>query len=141
MIRFIPIFALLLCSCSAEWHLTRAILKDPTIIETDTIHDTIITQGQFATDSVRLPQLKPCSMNVTIPVDTNGVRGQIYVRGEWIRYEVECPGDTLYRTVPVEKVVYRTKGDSIWANLERIIYALAVLVGLLLLMRYLPDRK
>jgi hypothetical protein len=141
MIRFIIIFALFLCSCSAEWHLTRAILKDPTIIETDTIHDTIITQGQSASDSVRLPRLKPCSLNVNIPIDTNGVKGQIYVRGEWIRYEVECPGDTLYRTVPVEKVIYRTKEEPFWANLERIMYALAVLVGLLLLARYLPDRK
>jgi hypothetical protein len=141
MIRLITIFALFLCSCSAEWHLTRAILKDPTIIETDTIHDTIITQGQSASDSVRLPKLRPCSLNVTIPIDTNGVKGQIYVQNEWIRYEVECPADTLYRTVPVEKVIYRTKEEPFWANLERIIYALAVLAGLLLLMRYLPDRK
>jgi len=141
MIRLITIFALFLCSCSAEWHLTRAILKDPTIIETDTIRDTIITEGRSATDSVRLPKLKPCSLNVTIPIDTNGVRGQIYVQGEWIRYEVECPGDTLYRTVPVKKVIYRTKEEPFWANLERIIYALAVLVGLLLLARYLPEQK
>lgn len=136
MIRLITIFALLLCSCSAEWHLTRAILKDPTIIETDTIHDTVITQGQSAFDSVRLPKLKPCSLNVTIPIDTNGVKGQIYVRGEWIRYEVECPSDTLYRTVPVEKVVYRTKESTDWKGGLWLILAIVVVV---LLIRILPN--
>ena len=142
MIRLITIFALLLCSCSAEWHLTRAILKDPTIIQSDTIRDTIITPERTASDSIVLPLLKPCALNLTIPIDQNGVRGQIFIRDTVVSYRVVCESDTIYRTNTVEKVVYKEREEkSFWGNLERIIYALAVLAGLLLLMRYLPDRK
>lgn len=96
---------ILLCGCSADWHLRKAISKKPSILtegiivteERDTIavtteklvHDTIF---DFTTDKVVIEKGKG---RATIDVDT--VRKTIYV-------EIECDADTIY----VEKIVRKT---------------------------------
>jgi len=135
------LFALTLSSCSAEWHLTRAILKDPTIIQNDTIRDTIITPERIASDSVVLPKLKPCALNLTIPINQNGVRGQIYIRDTVVSYRVVCESDTIYRTNTTQKIIYRDSEEkSFWSNLERIIYGLVALLAVLLVLRFIPKK-
>lgn len=128
---------LLFTSCSADWHLRRAILKDPTIIEQDTIHDTIITQGRVVQDSLILPKLRPCSVYVDLPIDQNGVIGVITIRGDEVAYYVECPSDTIYRTIPIEKIVYRTKEQTDWNGALWLVLAIVVVV---LLIRIIPQK-
>ena len=50
------LFVLLLTSCSAQYHLKRAIKKDPTILEKDTVTvvDTVVTAPVEIKDTVTL---------------------------------------------------------------------------------------
>lgn len=103
--RLLP-FLILLSSCSAQWHFDRAVMKDPSIIQTDTITDTVTIQipGVTASDSIRIPKLTPCEIERTIPIDQNGVTGFIVINHDVISYELKCPEiDTaLVRTVEVK---------------------------------------
>lgn len=100
----IPLF-IFLSSCSAQWHFNRAVMKDPSIIQTDTVTDTVRIQvpGVTASDSVKLPKLSPCQIEKTIQIDQNGVTGFIVIDHDVVSYELNCPDlDTsMVRTVEV----------------------------------------
>lgn len=100
----IPLF-ILLSSCSAQWHFNRAVMKDPSIIQTDTVTDTvrITIPGITASDSILIPKLTPCEIERTISIDQNGVKGFIVINHDVVSYELKCPDlDTsIVRTVEV----------------------------------------
>lgn len=99
----IPIAILaVLNSCTASWHLKRAIAKDPTIVQTQVVRmdTTIITPERIVRDTI-----------VTNAVDTielvrDRVRIQLVRRFDTIAVNVECPSDTI-------RVVQTASVDSI----------------------------
>jgi len=56
MKKWIPILILLMSSCSAQWHLGKAIQKDPTILKERviTIIDTVVTPPIVVVDTISL---------------------------------------------------------------------------------------
>lgn len=98
---------LLLSSCGAQWHLKRAIAKDPTIAQ-DTIlriDTTIITESIELRDTITLLSID------TIRIEKDGVVVHIERRFDTLLVDVECPPDTVrvFKEVPLVQYVPEKK--------------------------------
>jgi len=101
------IISLLLSGCGAQWHLKRAIAKDPTIAQ-DTvlrIDTTIITESIELRDTITLLKLD------TITIERDGVVVHIERRFDTLLVDVECPPDTVrvFKEVPLVQYVPEKK--------------------------------
>ena len=98
---------LLLSSCSAQWHLNKAVKKDPTILERDTlvVKDTVVVPPVVITDTVTT------KLHDTIVVEKDKLRVRVVKKLDTLIIEGQCDSDTIVMTieVPVEKVVYVEK--------------------------------
>ena len=98
--------SLLLSSCGAQWHLKRAIAKDPTIAQ-DTILriDTTITESIELRDTITLLSID------TIRIEKDGVVVHIERRFDTLLVDVECPPDTVrvFKEVPLVQYVPEKK--------------------------------
>ena len=89
-----------LTGCSANWHLKRAIAKDPSILTTEVIHDTITV----VTPELRVDTVHAWSVDtVTTIVDRVKIRTKVDTINRTVFVDVTCPGDTIY--VPYEKTI------------------------------------
>lgn len=77
--------------CSAQWHIKRAVLKDPSVLERREIRlDTvIITQPEIVRDTFVM--LQHDTINDTI----DGIRYQLIRQTDTFAIEIECPADTV----------------------------------------------
>lgn len=105
------IISLLLSSCGAQWHLKRAIAKDPTIAK-DTvlrIDTTIITESIELRDTITLLKLD------TITIQRDGVVVHIERRFDTLLVDVECPPDTVrvFKEVPLVQYVPEKKEKNL----------------------------
>ena len=95
---------ILLSSCGSQWHLNRAIKKNPTILEKDTVTvvDTVVTAPVTVRDTVTL------NNRDTITITKDKLKIKIVRSFDTIAIDAECASDTIVRTieVPYEKVVY-----------------------------------
>jgi len=93
-----------LMSCSAQWHLKKAVQKDPLILVKDTlvVTDTVVTPPVAITDTVTLKQ------HDTITLVKDRLKVEILKVNDTIIINAECASDTIVRTieVPYEKIVY-----------------------------------
>lgn len=98
------LLTLSLCGCSAEWHLTRAIKKNPLILKADTtsVVDTVVLPPVALTDTVIL------SKTDTVTLTKDRVKIEIVRNYDTIQVDAICDSDTIVRVVevPYEKVVY-----------------------------------
>lgn len=124
---------LLLTSCSAQWHLKRAVQKDPLILEKDTlvVTDTVVSPPVAITDTVTLRQ------HDTITVVKDRLKVQLVKVQDTIIIDAVCDSDTIITTieVPYEKIVYvqqKTLGQKI--------QSLVFYFGLVLLALYIVRR-
>jgi hypothetical protein len=112
------LISFILSSCSAQWHLSKAVKKNPAILQKDTITvvDTIVTQSVALTDTVVLRHM-----------DTIVIRSF-----DTIRVDAICESDTIVNVVevPYEKIVY-VEREKIGSKITKWLLALAVFVLLL----------
>ena len=117
------ILVLSLTSCSAQWHLKKAVRKDPTILVKDTlvVRDTVVTQPVAITDTVTLKQ------HDTITLVKDRLRVNIVKVNDTITIDAICDSDTIISIVevPYDKVVYVEK-ESLWDKIKN----LAIYMGL-----------
>lgn len=96
---------LLLQSCGAKYHLSRAIAKDPTILESVAVKmdTTIITENKALRDTLILQRID------TITLERNAVRIKIKRIHDTIQIDAECLPDTIriQKVVNVPQVVYK----------------------------------
>ena len=116
-----------LTSCSAQWHLKKAVHKDPTILEKDTlvVTDTVVSPPVAITDTVTLKQ------HDTITIVKDRLKVQLIKVNDTITINAECASDTIVQTinVPYDRVVYIEK-ESIWDKIKN----LAIYMGLAFLL-------
>ena len=113
-----------LTSCSAQWHLKKAVQKDPTILEKDTlvVTDTVVTQPVAITDTVTLRQ------HDTITLVKEKLRVQLVRVNDTITINATCDSDTIISIVevPYEKIVYVEK-ETFWDKIKTLIYLLIII--------------
>lgn len=83
--------ALLLQSCGAQWHLKRAIAKDPTIVQDTVVRmdTTVITKSVELRDTITLTEVD------TVTIQSNGVVVDIRRYYDTLLVDVECLPDTI----------------------------------------------
>jgi hypothetical protein len=123
--------ALLLQSCGAQWHLKRAIAKDPEIVKEQTVKfDTIIvTENKLIRDTITLQETD------TITIERNGVRIELKRVHDTIQIEAECLPDTIQvvKEISVPKLIYKEKKPTF--GLVKLIIILVILLVLTNLVR------
>lgn len=94
----------LLTSCSSEWHINRAIKKDPTILHptTFTIDTIVVTESHAIHDTFVSTEYD------TMVVEDSFVYTQIVRERDVIKVYTKCKGDTIRitKSVNVPQVVY-----------------------------------
>lgn len=90
-ITIVAIEALLFTSCGAEYHLRRAIAKDPTIVKpTAVLFDTIVvTKERKLTDTIVMNDVD------TITIQNDRVRVRLVRSYDTLRVEGTCLPDTI----------------------------------------------
>ena len=114
---------ILLTSCSAQWHLKKAVQKDPSVLEKDTliVMDTVVSPPVAITDTVIMKQ------HDTITLVKDRLRVRIVKVNDTITIDAICDSDTIISIVeiPYEKVVYVEK-ESLFGKIKN----LAIYIGL-----------
>jgi hypothetical protein len=117
-----------LTSCSAQWHLKKAVQKDPSVLAKDTliVNDTVVVQPVAITDTVILKQ------HDTIRLVKDRLRVEIVKVNDTITIDAICDSDTIVSIVeiPYEKVVYVEKEKPLQIMQRYALYLLLVLIGI-----------
>ena len=128
---------LLLTSCSAQWHLKKAVQKDPTIMEKDTlvVKDTVVVPAVAITDTVTLRQ------HDTIILQKDKLSVKIVKRLDTLIIEGQCASDTIVRTieVPYEKIIYVEKRTLFDKMQSLAFYFVLVMLGLYIVRRLIEK--
>jgi hypothetical protein len=117
------ILVLSLTSCSAQWHLKKAVQKDPMILKKDTlvVQDTLVVPPVVLKDTVTLKQ------HDTITITKDRLRVKIVKVNDTLIIDAKCDSDTIVRTieVPYDKIVYVEK-ESIWDKIKNLAIYMAL---------------
>jgi len=124
----------LLSSCSAQWHLKKAIKKDPTLLQTDTIAivDTVVTPPVTLTDTVTL------RTQDTLVIQKDKLKVKIVRSFDTIMVDAICESDTIVRVVEVPVPSLVMKDSDRWYNK---VYKFSFYLLLLLLSALVVYRK
>ena len=127
----------LLTSCSAQWHLKKAVQKDPMILEKDTIvvQDTLVVPPVAITDTVTIKQ------HDTITLVKERLKVQLVKVNDTITINAVCDSDTIVRTieVPYEKIVY-VEQKTLWEKIQTLVVYFGLALLALFIIRRLIDR-
>ncbi len=129
------ILVLFLTSCSAQWHLKKAVQKDPLILVKDTlvVTNTVVSPPVAITDTVIMKQ------HDTITLVKDRLRVKILKVNDTITIDAICDSDTIVTIieVPYEKIIY-VKEKTLWQKIQGLVllFALAAL-ALKLTFKYL----
>ena len=129
----IPYFSiLLLIGCSPEWHLKRAVQKDPSILQTKTmiVTDTVVTDPIVVRDTVTTSKVD------TIEIVKDKFRVKIMRNYDTLIIDGGCDSDTIIRTVTVsvpqlvsqESGFQRVQRYTFWGLVTLLLIAIAILV-------------
>jgi hypothetical protein len=121
------ILILFFSSCSASWHLQRALIKDPSLFRPrNWVIDTVLMTDSFhSVDTFTLNEVD------TFITDTGKVRLTIYRNRNFFKTDIKVKQDTIRLTKTVElppQIIYK-KGD-LGLNLKLLI--LGIVIGLFL---------
>ena len=99
---------LILSGCSAEWHLSRAIKKDPSILQPKTmiVTDTVVTEPIVVKDTVTISQVD------TVEIVKDKFRVKIMRSYDTLIIDGGCDADTIVRTLEVKVPVVEYKERS-----------------------------
>lgn len=108
----------LLTGCSANWHLKRAIAKDPSLLKSSTVvvRDTVVVPPITVTDTLFMPQMDSTAVweNDSLRIEFTKIKDesgrdrivfktQIKERFYPVEIEAECPSVIEYRSTPYPK--------------------------------------
>jgi len=124
------ILVLSLTSCSAQWHLKKAVQKDPLILVKDTlvVTNTVVSPPVAITDTVTLKQ------HDTITLVKDRLKVKIVKVNDTITIDAICDSDTIISIVevPYEKIVYVEK-ETFWDKFKNMILMISILMGCIMI--------
>jgi hypothetical protein len=108
MRRLSTAFALiiLLSGCNAQWHLKRAIHKNPAILTDGVVIERVTDTIEVVVPELRVDTLHAWSVDtVTSYVDRVRIRTKVDTIARTVYIDVVCPADTIYVPYEYEKMV------------------------------------
>lgn len=131
----VGIILLMLTSCSASYHLKRAIAKDPTIVQNQTVivDTTVVTPIRTSKGTFIIQR------DTSLTFEQNGVKTLLKVVHDTFTIEVECPPDTIriQKEILVPKVVYQEKLSNF--DLVKLIIVSLIIISLVAFVRRLIN--
>lgn len=128
MVRLITSLILigLISSCSAEWHMRKAIQKDPDIIDTRIVYkfDTLWTNSVRLRDSVSID----FKDSVVITNDTITIKLTKRANNK-LKVDAEVKPYPIYRKITQYKTIIRSDRDRLNSLFWQIIFALIIVIG------------
>ena len=128
---------LLLTSCSANWHLNRAIKKDPSLLkggDTVLVHDTVITtKERVLYDSF----FTTCYDTVTI--EDSFVYTRVIRKDNVIKVYTKCKSDTVRITTKIPFQLPPRVVNSRLADITSVLWSIAVLLLLIIIIRFVSK--
>jgi hypothetical protein len=128
----------LLQSCSAGWHLRKAISKDPNILmQRDTVVETeVVVQEKTVTEKLIVNQI-----DTVILTSPDGVQVRLERIYDTVMVDVICPPETLMVETIVElpPVVEYKESDSKNKYQEWGMIALGIIIGLMLVRKVIDK--
>jgi len=132
---FLLTMSVLLSSCGAQWHLKKAIKKDPTILKSDTVvvTDTIVTAPVSVRDTVTLQKRD------TITITKDRLKVNIVRSFDTIMVDAICESDTIVQVIEVPVPSLVMKDSDRWYNkvYKFSFYLLLLLLSFVIIRRYL----
>ena len=132
---FLLTMSVLLSSCGAQWHLKKAIKKDPSILSRDTVvvTDTIVTAPVSVRDTVTLQQRD------TITITKDRLKVNIVRSFDTIMVDAICESDTIVQVIEVPVPSLVMKDSDRWYNkvYKFSFYLLLLLLSFVIIRRYL----
>lgn len=126
-----------LMSCSAQWHLKRAVKKDPMILEKDTlvVTDTVVVPPVVTTDTVITKQQD------TIVVEKEKLKVRVIRNVDTLIIDAKCDSDTIVKQieVPFEKVVY-VEQKTFLQKIQGLVFYFALILLALAIGKRLIDK-
>jgi ADP-glucose pyrophosphorylase len=133
---WVIVVATLLSSCSAQYHLSRAVKKDAniardTIVKLDT---TIVTQEKILSDTIVV------SDTIVREIVSESVRIRVQKIHDTIRIEATCLSDTISIEKEVEVIRYiKTEKTSIFEDIRLMIFSLIAFFAVVFLLKTLSN--
>ena len=128
---------LLFTSCSANWHLNRAIKKDPSLLkggDTVLVHDTVITtKERVLYDSF----FTTCYDTVTI--EDSFVYTRVIRKDNVIKVYTKCKSDTVRITTKIPFQLPPRVINSRLADITSVLWSIAVLLLLIIIIRFVSK--
>ena len=133
MTWYTPLFVILILSgCSAEWHLSKAVKKNPQLLKPTTmiVTDTVVTEPIVVRDTVTTSKVD------TIEIVKDRFRVKIMRNYDTLIIDGGCDSDTIIRTVTVsvpqlvsqESGFQRVQRYTFWGLVTLLLIAIAILV-------------
>jgi hypothetical protein len=123
---------LLLTGCSAEWHLSKAVSKNPQLMKsmTMTVTDTVVTEPIAVRDTVTISQVD------TVEIVKDRFRVKIMRSYDTLIIDGGCDADTIVRTISVavpqlvvgETRFQRVQRYTFWGLVLLLLIAIAVAI-------------
>lgn len=128
---------LLLTSCSASWHIKRAIKKDPSLLhsrDTVLVHDTVITtKERVLYDSF----FTTCYDTVTI--EDSFVYTRVIRKDNVIKVYTKCKSDTVRITTKIPFQLPPKVVKNNMTDLETAFWAIVILLLLIIIIRFVSK--
>ena len=104
----LPLLILILSGCSAEWHLSKAVDKNPELLKGKTmiVTDTVVTEPIVVKDTVTISQVD------TVEIVKDKFRVKIMRSYDTLIIDGGCDADTIVRTLEVKVPVVEYKERS-----------------------------
>lgn len=125
-------------SCGAQYHLKRAIAKDPTIA-----NDTIVrVDTTIVTNEINVVDTLIVRDTIVRQIEREGVKIKIQRLHDTIRVDVVCPPDTieLLTEIEVPQLIYKEaqRKRSVFDHIEMIVFMLLLIAIALMIRKFIP---
>ena len=128
---------LLLTSCSANWHIKRAIKKDPSLLnsrDTVLVHDTVITtKERVLYDSFVTTEYD------TVTIEDSFVYTQVIRKDNVIKVYTKCKSDTVRITTKIPFQLPPKVVRAGMTDVQTAIWAALVLLLLIIIIRFVSK--
>jgi len=128
----LPLLILILSGCSAEWHLSKAVKKNPSLLKEriTSVTDTVVVEPIAVRDTVTLSKVD------TVEIVKDRFRVKIMRSYDTLIIDGGCDADTIVRTISVQVpqlVVGETKFQRIqrytfWGLISLLLIAIALII-------------
>lgn len=128
---------LLFASCSANWHLNRAIKKDPSLLkggDTVLVHDTqVVTKEKVLYDSFVTTEYD------TVTIEDSFVYTKVIRKDNVIKVYTKCKSDTVRITTKIPFQLPPQVVKDKMTDLQTALWAIGILLFLLIIIRFVTK--